>query len=261
MALLLISDLDRTLLNAQGVLSPRSVEVLEACREKGIQISFATARPLRAIFHLCKDYQPDYVIANNGASIYRWGESPPALLGEFLLERASLEELIPVLRDNPLCETLSLEVGDCILTTYAGNEDWGPGWNPVYNDLKGALPAAVPKMTVNWKAEEDFRQVMSRYPQFQVYGNLGEPFYQLMAAGVSKGAGVNKLLESQGISSQDTIAFGDDENDISLFQACGQGIAVANAIPELKAVANEICDENREDGVANWIAKRMENPK
>ena len=53
------------------------------------------------------------------------------------------------------------------------------------------------------------------------------------------------------------VAFGDDFNDIGMLQFCGKGIAMKNAIPEVKAIADEICLSNEEDGVAKWITENL----
>ena len=51
--------------------------------------------------------------------------------------------------------------------------------------------------------------------------------------------------------------FGDDQNDVEMLKACGLGIAVANAIPEVKAVAYDFAISNEEDGVAAYIEQHF----
>jgi len=46
-------------------------------------------------------------------------------------------------------------------------------------------------------------------------------------------------------------------NDIDLLQYCGVGVAMGNALPEVKAVADQICDSNENDGIAKWIEKNI----
>ena len=53
------------------------------------------------------------------------------------------------------------------------------------------------------------------------------------------------------------VAFGDDYNDIEMLRDCGIGVAVANAIPEVKTAADYICDTNDNDGVAKWLEERV----
>lgn len=55
----------------------------------------------------------------------------------------------------------------------------------------------------------------------------------------------------------DIAAFGDDKNDMDMLRLCGREIAVANAIPELLGIADEVTLSNDEDGVAKWIEQNL----
>jgi Cof subfamily protein (haloacid dehalogenase superfamily) len=76
---------------------------------------------------------------------------------------------------------------------------------------------------------------------------------EIIPFGASKGEGVRILLEHYGIDSQESLAFGDGENDIEMFQTVGYGVAVDNARPELKKHAKLVTLSNQEDGVAVTI--------
>ena len=75
-----------------------------------------------------------------------------------------------------------------------------------------------------------------------------------MPAASGKTTAIKALAETSGISLEDTVAFGDDLNDIEMLRLCGMGVAVANAIPEVREAAGEITLSNDEDGVAEWLA-------
>ena len=78
-------------------------------------------------------------------------------------------------------------------------------------------------------------------------------FLEFAAAGVTKGAGLDFLAEHMGFTSERTIAFGDGENDVELVEWAGYGIAVENAHPRVKAVADWICPSAEEQGVAQVL--------
>ena len=53
------------------------------------------------------------------------------------------------------------------------------------------------------------------------------------------------------------LAFGDDENDYDILKNVGKGVAVANAIPMIKEIADDVAGSNDEDGVAKYIEKEL----
>jgi hydroxymethylpyrimidine pyrophosphatase-like HAD family hydrolase len=85
----------------------------------------------------------------------------------------------------------------------------------------------------------------------QISRNRGE--MMLLPAGVSKGTGLTKGLALLGISSHNTIAVGDAENDISLLNRCELFVAVANAVPSLKAQADLLLDKPAGEGVMKLL--------
>ena len=74
------------------------------------------------------------------------------------------------------------------------------------------------------------------------------------AAGVDKGVGLAMLRTKLGIDRMHVIAFGDNENDLEMLEAVGTGVAMANASPELKALADAVCPSVAEDGIWQYCA-------
>ena len=74
---------------------------------------------------------------------------------------------------------------------------------------------------------------------------------------ISKKTAIETLLKAYypNFSFKDVLAFGDNYNDIEMLQAVGLGVAVKNAKDEVLAVADEVTDTNKEDGVANFLEK------
>lgn len=65
------------------------------------------------------------------------------------------------------------------------------------------------------------------------------------------------MAEKLGISLQDIVSFGDDLNDREMLQISGMGVAVSNAVKEVKEIADDVTLSNDEDGVADWIEKNI----
>lgn len=73
----------------------------------------------------------------------------------------------------------------------------------------------------------------------------------------SKGSAINKFCEMLSIPIANYIAIDDDANDISMFQACGYNVAMQNALPKLKTLADYITLDNDHDRVAHFVLQKL----
>jgi hypothetical protein len=106
-------------------------------------------------------------------------------------------------------------------------------------DLLGLLAAAAagPRAAITWS---------------------GGPHIEVFAPGVSKGAGLAALCADLGVAREDVVAVGDHRNDVEMLRWAGRGVAVANAVPELLAVADAVVPANADDGVAVLVGELLE---
>lgn len=81
---------------------------------------------------------------------------------------------------------------------------------------------------------------------------------QIMPVNASKEQAISKLCDIYNLEADSVIVFGDDHNDIGLFKMFGYSVAMGNAIPELKELADEITESNDQDGVALILEKLIE---
>ena len=79
--------------------------------------------------------------------------------------------------------------------------------------------------------------------------------FEAFSANASKGKTIRKSAERVG--AERVVAFGDNLNDLPLFEGADIRIAVANAVPEIKASADFVCGANTEDGVVRYIARDL----
>ena len=73
----------------------------------------------------------------------------------------------------------------------------------------------------------------------------------------TKWNGINFIRENYGIIEENVLSFGDDDADIEMIKNSGIGIAVENGNEKIKNIANYICKNNEEDGVAKWIEENI----
>ena len=91
--------------------------------------------------------------------------------------------------------------------------------------------------------------------EFNCFKNYPGEVYEMYPVKNSKGEGLLKTIELEGVELKDSYAFGDGRNDIEMIQTAAHGIAMGNAVPELKEVANEFTDAIADDGIATYLEK------
>ena len=84
-------------------------------------------------------------------------------------------------------------------------------------------------------------------------------FIELVPKGIDKAQSLTRLLKVLNLTPEDMMAFGDGYNDISMLKLAGRGVAMANAVDEVKAAAKCTTRSNEEDGVAAAIEKYCYN--
>lgn len=157
--------------------------------------------------------------------------------------------------------------------------DWvRPG---VKQDSQVAHPAAVTavNMPPHWMPNPDFVPSVLPPFAFQSVIDLIRPtieaalsgratcttalsgMLEVLPVGASKGAGVQWLLNHLGISPSGLLALGDGENDIEMLQLAAVGVAMGNAGPKVKAVADAVTASNDDDGVAKAIHEYVLKPR
>ena len=79
-----------------------------------------------------------------------------------------------------------------------------------------------------------------------------------MAKNIDKAASLDRLAKSLGIKQEEVIAFGDGYNDLSMIEYAGLGVAMENAVEEVKQRAKVVTKSNNEDGIAYVLSQIYE---
>jgi Cof subfamily protein (haloacid dehalogenase superfamily) len=238
-------DLDGTLLHTDETISARALAAICACAARGMQIIIATARPHRSVMaRLPQDFPAGPWICCNGAEIYENDECifeqaiPPERAREIV---ALLEALSPKM-------TVSAEMEDRL---YA-NVPLATTWEYQVCDLQTALVRPVTKIIFDaGKCEmAGLQEKLGADVLLQVTDDQHGRFGQIGHHAVSKARALKFLLARGGRTMAEVMAFGDNSVDSDMLCAAGLGVAVGNALPEVKAIADRITGTNDEDGVA-----------
>jgi len=260
----IVLDLDGTLLNSEKKVSNRNLNSILKCYDSGVQIIIATARPPRSIKKMLPPelLRFGYIIFYNGALIIN---ESTKLYEHFTIPRKITNEIYTFISSE----------GSHIYPCFEVNDE-------IFSDrllkktelIVFGVPENAPIPTVLTK-EDIFRLTVSKIllPNFDnIYAKLtttfqhevniihtdGKELIQIMDKNVSKEQGLQKVLDLLGISPKDTMVFGDDFNDVGVFEMCGFPVAMGNAIVELKNLATIITKTNDDDGVAVILEEIIE---
>jgi 5-amino-6-(5-phospho-D-ribitylamino)uracil phosphatase len=116
------------------------------------------------------------------------------------------------------------------------------------------------KIMVDLREFSDHSPLMDTVPpECRLFVTDGGQFCQIAHASVSKLDAMRFVLGRWKLGMENVIAFGDDVVDLDLIEESGIGVAMGNAIPEVKAVADLIAKSNDEDGVAEVLEWLLES--
>lgn len=271
---LIALDLDGTLFNKDGIISDANKEQLNRAAAQGVKIVISTGRPFNGLpFDQIKDTAIEYALTTNGASVYK-------IEGKECLHEdgMDLDTVDPIL-DWILARDIHIDI-------YMD----GVGFTPIrcrerlgqldipeslrnymiatrtpVEDLKSYVDDCgkkIQKINLNFYPQSDgtflhrdetLAFLKSNASIEVVCGGFNN--FEISKAGVTKKEGLEFLSAYLGTSLEHTMAMGDSENDLSMINAAGIGVAMGNASDDVKAVADFITTSNNEDGVGEAIKK------
>jgi Cof subfamily protein (haloacid dehalogenase superfamily) len=251
MAKLIALDIDGTLLNSKLEISPVTKSALQHAASRGHHIVLASSRPPRSVRAIARALgTPETVsISLGGAFVF----DQHVVFEKILPEQIAIS-VIELARDRAL--HVSLYSGQDWLVE--SDDKWAAleanvvGFQPNLVDDLITYSAAVHKLLVMGEAENisDFQHELHQ-SQWPLDAVLSKPVYcEVTAAAISKAEAIETVAQHFALNLHDVIAFGDGENDLSMIRAAGVGVAMGNALPSVKAVANLVTKSNDEDGIA-----------
>lgn len=264
---LLALDMDGTLLNDEKKISPANYEAIQQARENGVKVVLASGRPLvgfkKYLEQLNLVSEDDYAVAFNGALVQssQGGEiiSKTTLTLEDYKNLYNLSKELKV-NIHALTETSVISPKDTKYTRHEAEMNGIPNEIIPVEDV--ASDTTIVKVMFIDKPEL-IEEIMQNIPE-EVSNKYtivrSAPFFlEFLHKSVNKGAGVAALAKKLNIKQEEVICIGDAGNDIHMIKYAGLGVAMGNAFPEVKRVANFITKTNEEDGVAYIINKFILN--
>lgn len=263
---IIFSDLDGTLLTDDKQISPKNREAIHALTAAGHSFVIATGRPFESAYKISRELGLDgegcYIVSYNGSHVYDCaGET--ALLDK-KLSMETVRELFSFAWDEGLY-IQTYQNGEILTRRRTKELD--------FYEKNTNLPGCPREDVLDYLTREPNKAIVidlndhERLVRFQkeheawakgkcrlIFSN--GRYLEVIAEGVSKQTGIEFLMNHLGADQKDTIAVGDEANDIEMIRAAGIGVAVGNASPAAKEAADYVTRlTNNGDAIAEVIGK------
>ncbi len=252
---LMLFDLDGTLLGSDKTIHKETLEALQKCREKGILIGVSTSRGEQNTLSFLDELQPDLLIVSGGALVKFKGEY--VYRAEFSEEETC--RMIQTARNvcGPDCQitidTVSTHYWNYRTDPKSNDKSWGES---VYTDFWDFQESSL-KMCVEIFEDHKAAQLQEQLGECDCVRFSDGYWYKFTKREATKERAVLAACSVCGIRPEQVMAFGDDYADIGMLKICGMGIAMGNAIDEVKREADFVIGTNDEDGIAKYLAEAL----
>lgn len=260
---LVISDVDGTLVEDGGSfhsLNPEYYEVIRKLDEKGIKFAVCSGRQRVSMEKLFEPVKDRIYFAADGGSLVFYQDK---CIYSKIIPKDICNEIIDDARQIPQCDIMVCGTKRAYATS-ADSElyrwmvnAYGFDMEAV-GDLKANISDEIVKISLYHQSMVEQLTDPWFRPRWEnrVRLNLaGIQWLDCVPMSSGKGSAVEFIQKELGVSREETLAFGDNQNDIDMLKMAGKSFAVENAREELKHVADEICGSYREDGVLKELIK------
>ena len=274
----IVMDVDGTLTNDKKEITPKTREVLLKAQKQGILLILASGRPTTGLVEMGKVLEMD---KNNGLFIsYNGSKVINFQTGEELFnEPLKLEDAKAVLEHMKKFEIKPMiDKGDYMYVNDVYNcmirfrnepfnvikyESRGGNYKLCeIDDLAAFVDYPLNKILTAGEPEylqEHYIEMMEPFKDKLNCMFTGPFYFEFTAKDIDKAKALDTVLKPLDITADEVIAFGDGHNDISIIKYAGTGVAMENAVADLKEAADEITLSNEQDGIAESLLKHISN--
>lgn len=245
-------DIDGTLLSFKTHEVPESTQkAITLLQEKGIKVIVSTGRSINSIDHIKYLNFDGYITFNGGYCITTENE----ILYKQTIDPKDVKAILAHAKAQSLSFSLMSEQEITI-------HDVTPEIAGMYAHLNLPVPPAVEMDQVDTSSilqanifigREQEDEFMKNVMPNSVASRWTPLFADVNSKGLSKKVGIDIFCKYFGIPLEQTMAFGDGGNDITMLKHVGIGVAMGNANPEVKEIADYITSDVDDNGIANAL--------
>lgn len=251
---IVFSDVDGTLLNSSHKLTPLTEQAIRTLKEQEIPFVIVSARSPSGINSILKEY--DFrcpIVSYSGAVIM---DTDGQILYHKGMPVTEAAKVVSYIEDNHLPVTWNVFSYDQWITPDRSHPAVKLEESIVKTEAEEGTMASLKGDEVHkifcmcepgtiWSVEE---QLKKAFPQYSI-AKSSDTLLEIMEAGVVKAEAVKILCDLWKVKVEDTVAFGDNYNDVEMLEAAGHGFIMANAPEELLKKFPEHARSNDEDGI------------
>ena len=255
---LIFIDSDYTLKKSDGIISDRVKKAIEENRKIGNKIIICTARPRYQTLDVMKEAGANsIIISSNGSEIY--DASDKRIIFHSFIDKDLVNELVKYAFSRDIRLILTMENNE-----YVTKEIRNPNQILLSNTkyMEDLTKCSIKQcMFIDKKSDEiyEIRNILSKNDKLHIVDEISddssyeEKWFSVANSDCSKGNALMIVSKYLNIPIENTIAIGNDKNDISMFETAGLSVAVANASDDIKSKVDHITLSNDEDGVAIFL--------
>lgn len=246
---LIVTDLDGTALRNDKTLSQETIDAFAKCKEQQIPVAIATARYIGGAKPYAMSLQADYQILIDGTLILEKDN----ILYSNTLDIPITNKILQILKENNMTSHIAIPTTEGI---YRYPEIASDTPKHFLIDLDKPFTQPANKFVVEISDECIANQIATEcHCKHLRYRN--ENRYTFFHPTAGKLPAIKYITNHLGIDLDDVLVFGDDINDIEMITACGYGVAMGNALDEVKAVASAVTDTNEANGISKTLLRLL----
>ncbi|MDC3417223.1 Cof-type HAD-IIB family hydrolase [Aquibacillus salsiterrae] len=260
---LIALDLDGTLLTDDKIISEKTKQIIMKAKQEGHLVVIATGRPHHASIEYYDQLELDTPMVNfNGALIHHPKDRKWEVLHSPLPNRTA-KKIIQTCYELGVDNIMAEVSDDIYLDRY--DQEIIDIFFPKTSELKITIGSIKNELTddptsllIYPKDEhiDDLRQHLDdNHASVIEHRKWGTPWkvIEIVRKGMNKAVGLQRIASYYNIDQKHIIAFGDEDNDLEMIDYAGVGVAMNNAIPKLKDMADHVTKSNQEDGIGRFL--------
>ena len=273
----IVLDIDGTLYSSEKKVTPKTKDILIKAQQQGIKVILASGRPTTGMIEVGKELQLDvyegYYVSFNGSKVV--DAKTREELFDYPMDLEDAKHVLHHLKQFDRARAMInhgeymyvhdvydnyIDINGTSMNIYQYEARGGNFKLCEVDDLETFVDFSVNKilttgdpayLETHYKAmSEPFKDTLSCMFTAPIY-------FEYTAKNIDKAAALDALFTSIGINKEEVISFGDGQNDTSIIKYAGIGVAMGNAVAELKEVADEITLSNEEDGIAVALEQHL----